>query len=87
MIYRIDVSTRTTDGGADPIGEAVRHQIAEFGGDVGSVRTTRVYLIDTDESERQKSSESRENFSPIQSWKMLTPSRDKAKRRRGSKFT
>src|SRR5688500_8010715 len=60
MIYRIDV--RTTDAGrgtsassvepgdaaADPLGEALRHQIAEFGPAVGPIDTARIFLIDTD---------------------------------------
>src|SRR5688572_3196113 len=45
MIYRIDVSPV----GPDRAGESVRQQIAELGaGDVGSVQTSRIYLIDTD---------------------------------------
>src|SRR5688572_27537659 len=59
MIHRIDVRTtppaREARGGraaaaaaADPLGEAVRHQIAEFGPDVGPITTSRIFLIDTD---------------------------------------
>src|SRR3954467_14419156 len=56
MIYRIDVRTAPSGslnarGGAaagDPRGEAVRHQIAEFGATVGPIATRRVFLIDTD---------------------------------------
>src|SRR3954451_17772154 len=56
MIYRIDVRTAPSGslnarGGAaagDPLGEAVRHQIAEFGATVGPIATRRVFLIDTD---------------------------------------
>src|SRR4051794_97554 len=57
MIYRIDVRTAPSRslnarGGAgaagDPLGEAVRHQIAEFGTTVGPISTRRVFLIDTD---------------------------------------
>src|SRR3954454_11795797 len=57
MIYRIDVRTAPlgslnarggSGAGADPLGEAVRHQIAEFGTTVGPIATRRVFLIDTD---------------------------------------
>src|SRR3954467_3620709 len=56
MIYRIDVRTtpqaspdaRGGEAAADPVGEAVRHQIAEFGTTVGPIATRRVFLIDTD---------------------------------------
>src|SRR5947199_4181301 len=56
MIYRIDVRTaprtssdaRGGEAAADPVGEAVRHQIAEFGTNVGPITTRRVFLIDTD---------------------------------------
>ena len=52
MIYRIDVrTTPLTRGGeaaVDPVGEAVRHQIAEFGRTVGPVSTRRIFLIDSD---------------------------------------
>ena len=52
MIHRIDVrTTPLARGGAaavDPVGEAVRHQIQEFGPDVGPVQTTRIFLIDAD---------------------------------------
>src|SRR5436189_323583 len=53
MIYRIDVRTSPAarDGQAaavDPVGEALRHQIQEFGTSVGPIRTARVFLIDTD---------------------------------------
>src|SRR6188508_3392403 len=52
MIYRIDVRTtpaaRGGEGAADPVGEALRHQIAEFGSDVGPIETSRIFLIDTD---------------------------------------
>src|SRR4051794_6312843 len=45
MIFRIDVSSL----GIDRTGESVRQQIAELGvGDVGSINTSRVYLIDVD---------------------------------------
>src|SRR3954469_20807004 len=32
----------------DPLGEAVRQQIREFGSDVGPITTTRIFLLDTD---------------------------------------
>src|SRR3712207_2735787 len=52
MIYRIDVTTtpRARGGNAavDPTGEAIRHQIAEFGKTVGPISVARVFLIDTD---------------------------------------
>ena len=52
MIYRIDVrTTPLARGGAaavDPVGEAVRHQIQEFGADVGPIETTRIFLVDAD---------------------------------------
>ena len=57
MIYRIDVrSAPTARGGeaaADPLGEAVRHQIQEFGASVGPVATSRIFLIDTPASRQQ----------------------------------
>src|SRR5215208_4353484 len=52
MIYRIDVRTLTPSRGGeaavDPVGEAIRHQIAEFGTNVGRISTRRIFLIDTD---------------------------------------
>ena len=52
MIYRIDVRTTPPARGgaaaADPVGEAVRHQIREFGPDVGPIATTRIFLLDVD---------------------------------------
>jgi len=52
MIYRIDVrATSPAWGGepaADPLGQAVRHQIQEFGTSVGAVATSRIFLIDTE---------------------------------------
>src|SRR3954470_6135209 len=53
MIYRIDVRTanapaRGGNAAVDPVGEAVRHQIAEFGSDVGPIETARIFLVDTD---------------------------------------
>src|SRR3954468_10575414 len=58
MIYRIDVrtATATARGGLaaiDPLGEAVRHQIAEFGTTVGPITTRRIFLIDADSDEQQ----------------------------------
>jgi phosphoribosylformylglycinamidine synthase II len=58
MIYRIDVRTlsapaRGGKAAADPVGEAVRHQIAEFGTTVGSISTSRIFLIDADSGERE----------------------------------
>ena len=51
MIYRIDVRTAAPAGGgdpaSDPLGEAVRQQVREFGADLGPVRTSRIFLIDT----------------------------------------
>src|SRR5438105_2744735 len=50
MIYRIDVRTTPPARGgaaaADPLGESIRHQIAEFGKTVGPIRTSRIFLID-----------------------------------------
>lgn len=51
MIYRIDVRTR--EGGQDPLGHAVRHQIAEFGRTVGPISTRRIFLIDSDADPNQ----------------------------------
>jgi phosphoribosylformylglycinamidine synthase II len=52
MIYRIDVRTtgaaRGGNAAVDPLGEALRHQIAEFGSNVGAIETTRIFLVDTD---------------------------------------
>ena len=57
MIYRIDVRTTPTARGGeaapDPLGEAVRHQIHEFGASVGHVVTSRIFLIDTPASRQQ----------------------------------
>src|SRR5690349_21350617 len=57
MIYRIDVRTasaaRGGEAAVDPVGEAVRHQIEEFGTRVGPIHTSRVFLIDTDASREQ----------------------------------
>ena len=52
MIYRIDVRTVPTARGGlaavDPLGEAVRHQIQEFGITVGPISVSRIFLIDSD---------------------------------------
>ena len=52
MIYRIDVrmtpDARNGKAAVDPVGEAIRHQIEEFGTTVGPIATTRIFLIDTD---------------------------------------
>src|SRR3954466_10903549 len=58
MIYRIDVRTQSEHvrGGVaalDPVGEAVRHQIAEFGTSVGPITTRRIFLIDADSDQQQ----------------------------------
>jgi phosphoribosylformylglycinamidine synthase len=57
MIHRIDVrTTPLARGGAaavDPVGEAARHQVAEFGTTVGPIETTRIFLVDTDASPSQ----------------------------------
>ena len=44
--------TKPTSAGIDPVGEAVRHQIAEFGTRVGPITTTRIFLIDTEASQQ-----------------------------------
>jgi len=46
MIYRIDVRAR--EGAGDPLGESIRQQIREMGKSVESVRTSRIFLLDTD---------------------------------------
>ena len=52
MIYRIDVqntpSARGGEAAVDPLGQAVRHQIQEFGTTVGPINTRRIFLIDAD---------------------------------------
>jgi phosphoribosylformylglycinamidine synthase len=56
MIHRIDVRTLPTarEGEpADPLGQALRHQIAEFGKNVGPIGTSRIFLIDSDASREQ----------------------------------
>jgi len=45
MIYRIDVRA---GGGADPLGNSICQQIRELGKAVDSVRTSRIFLLDTD---------------------------------------
>src|SRR5947209_1018913 len=54
MIYRIDVRTTPTarggDAAVDPVGQAIRHQIQEFGSSVGPISTSRIFLIDTEAS-------------------------------------
>ena len=57
MIYRIDVKTTAPARGgaaaADPVGEALRHQIAEFGRNVGRISTARIFLIESDAEREQ----------------------------------
>jgi phosphoribosylformylglycinamidine synthase len=57
MIYRIDVrmmaAAREGQAPVDALGEAIRHQILEFGTPVGAVRTARIFLVDTDASVEQ----------------------------------
>jgi len=57
MIYRIDVRTTPSSLGgkaaSDTIGEAVRHQIQEFGTSVGPISTSRIFLIDADSPREQ----------------------------------
>src|SRR5665213_1255393 len=52
MIYRIDVCTIPPARGGlaalDPLGQAVRQQILEFGKTVGPIQTSRIFLIDAD---------------------------------------
>ena len=45
MIHRIDVRATTE---IDPLGESVRHQITQFGPDVGPITSYRIFLIDSD---------------------------------------
>src|SRR5690348_7757658 len=51
MVYRIDVqmtpAARGGEAAVDPLGEAVRHQIEEFGTCVGPIHTSRIFLIDS----------------------------------------
>ncbi|HWB54645.1 MAG TPA: phosphoribosylformylglycinamidine synthase subunit PurS, partial [Tepidisphaeraceae bacterium] len=44
MDVRTDSPARSGEG--DPLGEALRHQIAEFGPKVGPIRTSRIFLIE-----------------------------------------
>jgi phosphoribosylformylglycinamidine synthase len=60
MIYRIDVRTVPASDGADPVGESLRQQIAEFGTQVGPITTSRVFLIDADASREQLERAARE---------------------------
>ncbi|HEV8606473.1 MAG TPA: phosphoribosylformylglycinamidine synthase subunit PurS, partial [Tepidisphaeraceae bacterium] len=56
MIYRIDVGAalRPREGqSGDAVGESIRQQIAEWGVKVGPISTRRIFLLDTDASERQ----------------------------------
>src|SRR5687768_3249664 len=52
MIYRIDVQTapsaRGGEGAVDAMGEGIRHQIAEFGVEVGPITVRRVFFVDTE---------------------------------------
>src|SRR5687768_1946549 len=52
MIYRIDVQTapaaRGGEGAVDAMGEAIRHQVAEFGVEVGPIAVRRVFFVDAD---------------------------------------
>jgi phosphoribosylformylglycinamidine synthase len=52
MIYRIDVRAgspaQNGSQSADTLGKSVRHQIAEFGMNVGPITTGQIYFIDTD---------------------------------------
>ena len=58
MIYRIDV--RAASAAADPLGQAVRQQIVESGADVGTVTSSRIFLIDTDAPPAQMERAARE---------------------------
>src|ERR1700722_18092043 len=53
MVYRIDVRTKpapnaSTTAQNDPLGNAVRQQIAEFGTQTGPISTSRIFLLETD---------------------------------------
>jgi phosphoribosylformylglycinamidine synthase len=50
MIHRIEVRAATD---IDPLGNAVRQQIMEFGQDPGRVATSRIFLIDSDVTVQQ----------------------------------
>jgi phosphoribosylformylglycinamidine synthase II len=65
MIYRVDVRTvglaRDADEVAsDPVGESIRHQIAEFKTSIGPIRTRRIFLIDSPADAEQVRRASRE---------------------------
>jgi phosphoribosylformylglycinamidine synthase len=52
MVYRIDVRTKpapdaSTNINSDPVGNAVRQQIAEFGTRTGPISTARIFLLET----------------------------------------
>src|SRR4051794_9835121 len=53
MIHRVDVRVipAPRDVG-DPPGESIRQQITELGVDIGSISTSRIFLIDTDAAQR-----------------------------------
>ncbi len=57
MIYRIDVRTmpqaRGGEAAVDPLGEAIRHQIREFGTSVGPISTSRIFLIESDAGRKE----------------------------------
>src|SRR5690348_10388119 len=64
MIYRIDVRTVATAreglASSDPVGQAVRHQIEQFGTSVGPITTSRIFLIDTAAPQSQVARAARE---------------------------
>jgi phosphoribosylformylglycinamidine synthase len=65
MIFRIDVRTlpdprSASDSASDQLGQSIRQQIREFGNDVGSISTSRIFLIDADASEDQMQKVARE---------------------------
>jgi len=68
MIYRIDVRTaglaRGGEAAADPVGEALRHQIGEFGlssaATTAAISTSRIFLIDTEAPREQVERAARE---------------------------
>jgi phosphoribosylformylglycinamidine synthase II len=51
MVHRIDVRAKHSAG--DPLGQSVRHQIAEFADDVGPITTHRIFLIDSEADANQ----------------------------------
>lgn len=72
MIHRVDVRTK---GDIDPVGESVRHQIAQFGKDVGPISTYRIFLIDSPANPTQMRKVSRELLAdPIVEEAKLAPS-------------